>query len=138
MVKKTKKEKVLDNIKLILYIILGGITIGGTIIGVDHYFAKTSDIQLLEKSHAKLRAEDSLNGERIDLAITDDQIFQQEQHIQQMKNLRYFEQRAEIPELTPMEKASLVEEEKRLEDLRIKKFEKIKRYEEQRSVKDNI
>lgn len=138
MAGKTKKEKILDNVKLLVYVIIGGITIGGTIIGVDHYFAKTSDIQSLEKSHAELRAEDSLNGERLDLAITDDQIFQQEQHIQQMKNLRVFEQRVEIPELTPMEKAALEKGEGRLEDLKIIKMDKIKRYEEQRSMKDDL
>lgn len=137
MAKKTKKEKIANSVKLIFYIVLAGISFGGTIVGIDHYFAKTEDIKQLEKNHIELRAEDQLNKERLDISITDDQIFQQEQHIQQMENSRVFEQRVEIPELTPMEKEAIDKSEKRLKVLEAEKKEKIKRYAEERKRRDS-
>ncbi len=137
MAKKTGKGKMADTVKLICYVILAGITIGGTIVGVDHYFAKTEDLEALKEHHIELRVEDELNSERLDIAITDDQIFQQEQHIQQMENLRVFEQRVEIPELTPMEKESINNSKIRLKVLKTEKVEKMKSYAEQRKRRDS-
>ncbi len=123
----------LDKVKVILAIIVALIAIIGTILTVDKYFAKSEDVekavQLIEKEHKELENKDNLASERLDISITDDQIFQQEQHLQQMKNLRIFEQRTEMPELTPMEKEAIKSAEERLDNLRIQKVEKIKRYE---------
>lgn len=137
MAGKSKKEKFFDNVKIFFYIVVAGITIGGTIVGVDHYFAKAEDLKALEKHHIALKVEDELNSERLDIAITDDQIFQQEQHIQQMENLRVFEIREEIPELTPMEKESINSSKIRLELLRTEKSEKMKNYAEDRKNRDS-
>ncbi len=117
-----KKVLKSEKIKTILYIIIAGIAIIGAIIGVNNYFAKTEDIE----------AKHQLIDERLDIAIIDDQIFQQEQQIQRIENFRMFEQKTIEPELTLIEKEVIEKNRERLKELKDKKAEKIKRYEEKR------
>jgi len=124
----------LDKIKIIAVIMVAAITIVGTVLTVDKYFAKTEDVKIaveeIEKEHEVLESKDELVQERLDISITDDQIFQQQQQIQQMKNYHIFEQKEEIPEMTPMEKNAMKNAEDRLDNLKVKKATKIKKYEE--------
>ena len=124
----------LDKVKIIVAIVLGAIAIVGTILTVDKYFAKTEDVNTaveeIEKEHLALEGKDELVQERLDISITDDQIFQQQQQIQQMKNYHIFEQKEEIPEMTPMEKDAMNNAEEKLKELKVKKANKIKRYEQ--------
>ena len=115
-----------DKIKLIVYISLAIITFIGAVLGVNRYFAKSEDT---EKTVTELIKQDALVSERLDIAITDDQIFQQQQHIQQMKNYHVFEHKAQTPELTPMEQEALDGAERRLEELKKEKERKIQIYE---------
>lgn len=134
--KRDKTEDGLGKAKLIIGVIVGLIIIGTAILAVNSYFAKSDDVaktvQIIQKEHEELENRDQLAQERLDISITDDQIFQQEQHIQQMKNYRIFEQKAQIPELSYMEKEALDKAEVRLDELKIIKSTKIKRYEEMR------
>jgi len=123
----------LEKVKLITGLILAFVAIIGTILTVDGYFAKSEDVneqvKMIEDEHKELEGRDKLVQERLDISITDDQIFQQEQQIQQMKNFHIFEQKQEIPEMTPMEKEALKNAEGRLGELKKVKAAKIKRYE---------
>lgn len=119
-------EMKLDKVKIIVGLLIAVITIIGTVLTVDKYFAKAGDV---EKEHKVLESKGDLVQERLDISITDDQIFQQQQHIQQMRNLRVFEVRSSLPELTPMEKEAMESAEGRLDELKVKKATKIKRYE---------
>lgn len=124
----------LDKVKIIIVIIFAAITIIGTVLTVDKYFAKAVDVEetvkVIEKEHKELEAKDELVQERLDISITDDQIFQQKQQIQQMKNYHIFEQKTEIPEMTPMEKEAMKNAEIRLDELKLEKVMKIQRYQE--------
>ena len=71
----------LERIKLIGGIIIAAITIIGAVIGFDRYYAKSSDVKTVVEEMA---VSDELVQERLDISITDDQIFQQQQQIQQM------------------------------------------------------
>lgn len=116
----------LEKIKIYVALAIAAITIIGAVITVDKYFAKSGDVEITVKD---LEVKDELVQERLDIAITDDQIFQQEQHIQQMTNYHIFEQKPDIPEMTPMEKEALKKAGERLEMLKGVKAEKIKKYE---------
>ena len=124
----------LEKVKLVIGIVIGIATIVGIIVGIDKYFAKSEEVKttvkIIEEEHKALEERDVLVQERLDISITDDQIFQQQQHIQQMKNYHIFEQKAQIPEMTPMEKEAIKNAEERLEELKKQKEEKIKRYEQ--------
>jgi len=124
----------LEKIKIIIAIVVAVITMIGTILTIDKYFAKTEEVkkavEKIDKEHAELEDQDRLVQERLDISITDDQIFQQQQQILQMKNYYIFEQKKDIPEMTPMEKEAIKNAEERLEKLEKVKVEKIKRYEQ--------
>lgn len=126
----------LEKIKLIIGIIIGVATICGIVIGFDRYFAKSEDVESqvkeIEAEHKKLEIRDELVQERLDMAITDDQIFQQQQQIQQMKNLHIFEQKAELKEMSPMEKEALSAMEERLSELKAEKVLKAETYNKMR------
>jgi hypothetical protein len=130
----------LEKVKLIIGITIAATTIVGIILGVDRYFAKSADVNTkviaMEEDHKKLEIKDELAQERLDISISDDHIFQQQQHIQQMKNYSIFEQRKEIPELTSMEKEAMKNAEERLDKLKKEKKDKIKRYEQMRIKED--
>lgn len=136
MAKKDKTEEGLNKVKLIIGIVVGLIVIVSAILTVNSYFAKTEDVEkvvkAIEEEHKELENEDRIDQVRLDMAITDDHIFQQEQHIQQMKNYRIFESKAQVPELSPIEKEIMDKAEKRLEELRKVKSIKMKNYEEMR------
>ncbi len=125
---KDKSDK-LNKVKLIIGIIVGLITIGGVILAIDKYFAKSEDT---EKTHIELKKTDELLSERLDMAITEDAIDRQKQDIQQMKNYHIFEQKAQQPQLTPMEEEVLKKAEERLKELEEEKKRKVKVYEEMR------
>lgn len=124
----------LDKVKIIIGLLVAAITIIGTVLTVDKYFAKAGDVEetvkIIEKEHKELEIKDELVQERLDISITDDQIFQQKQQIQQMKNYHIFEQKAEIPEMTSMEKEAMKNAEIRLGELKLEKVMKIQRYQE--------
>ena len=124
----------LEKIKIIIAIVVAVITMIGTILTIDKYFAKTEEVkkavEKIDKEHAELEDQDRLVQERLDISITDDQIFQQQQQILQMKNYYIFEQKKDIPEMTPMEIEAIKNAEERLEKLEKVKVEKIKRYEQ--------
>jgi len=143
----------LKKVQLIISIVIGLTVIVGTILTVNNYFAKTEDVNIkveeiqlkvdskveeIEEEHRKLETRDELVQERLDISITDDQIFQQQQHIQQMRNLRVFEVRSSLPELTPMESAAMESAEGRLDELKVKKATKIRRYEEMKKGGEEI
>lgn len=117
----------LDKVKIIVIIVLAVITVVGTVLTVDKYFAKAEDVKIVVEA---IESRDELVQERLDISITDDQIFQQQQQIQQMKNYHIFEQKEEIPEMTSMEKEAMKNAEERLSSLKVKKADKIKRYEQ--------
>ena len=123
----------LEKIKLIVTIIIAIGALVGIVLAVDSYFAKSEDvgvaIKSIEAEHEDLEAKDELVQERLDISITDDQIFQQRQHIQQMRNYHIFEQKEEIPPLTSMEEDALKKANKRLDDLVKVKDAKIEKYE---------
>ncbi len=69
----------LEKVKLTIAIVIGLIAIAGTLLTVNNYFAKTEDVDVkiskIEEDHKQLEAEDELVQERLDISITDDQIF---------------------------------------------------------------
>ena len=115
----------LEKIKLIVGLFIALATLVGIVLTVDKYFAKSEEVEI---SVGEIKNENELVQERLDISITDDQIFQQQQHIQQMKNYQIFEQRSEAPELTSLEKEALKNAEERLEELKSIKSEKLETY----------
>jgi len=112
-------------ISTIIGIVTCLILITGAIIGIDKYFAKTDDV---EKN-------DQLIIERLDLSITEQEIYKEQQKIQEVEEWRRFEQREVKPDLTPIEEKTLKERQERLEDLKNKREETLKRYNELKSKK---
>ena len=109
-------------IKFLAWIIFTASAILATVFSLYHYFAKTEDVQQLERH-------DVLLEERLDIAIVDDQIFQVEQQVQQMKNYTIFEQRTNSVELSSLEKEAIEDAESRLDELKKEKKRKIESYE---------
>jgi hypothetical protein len=120
------KATSLEKAKFIVYIVLAAITMLGAIFGVERYFAKESEVQA---AVSELQKSDNSLSQRVEIAIIDDQIFQQEQTIQRFEDWQRFEQRKVEPELTPIEKETLAKAKDRLEKLEQRKEEKIKQYE---------
>ena len=108
-------------------LILFFITCGGSLLAVDKYFAKQSEVKTEMK---KLETNDKMIGTMLDVTISSHEIYEQEQHIQNMKNYHIFEQQKDVPEYTDMEKDALEQAEDRLEELKIEKDLKIQQYEE--------
>ena len=124
----TKKEtSSTEKVKFIFLIILGSITIGGTLFAVERHFAKTNE---LKDAIVQSENGDKSLEELIDISITNSEIFRQEQIIQRIEDIKRFEQKKEEPDLTPIEKEMLSKAKKRLEKLEIRKEEKIKHYED--------
>jgi len=117
----------MDKVKFIIYIILGVIAIGSAFFGIEKYFAKDNEVK---EVFQQLGSSDRSLSERLEISIIDDQIFQQEQTIQRIEDWKRFEQRTVEPELTPVEKDTLIKARKRLKDLEERKLEKIKHYED--------
>jgi len=107
-------------IKTIIAVVLAFIAIVGAIIGVDKYFAKDEEV----------KKNDNLIIERLDMSIIDHRIYEQEQQIQKIENWKRFEQRVEEPELTPFEKDFLKDVQEKLKELKVRKEEGLKRYNE--------
>jgi hypothetical protein len=116
------KATSLEKAKFIVYIVLAAITMLGAIFGVERYFAKESEVQA---AVSELQKSDNSLSQRVEIAIIDDQIFQQEQTIQRFEDWQRFEQRKVEPELTPIEKETLAKAKDRLEKLEQRKEEKI-------------
>ena len=124
MVKKETSS--IEKVKFIFFIILGSITIGGTLFGIERYFAKTRDVRAVD---VQSKNRDKSLTEIIDISIINGQIFQQEQTVQRIEDWKRFEQRKEEPELSPIETETLIKAKKRLTYLEERKEEKIKHYE---------
>jgi len=122
-----KESTTMDKVKFVFFIILGSITIGGTLFTVEKYFAKTSEVK---STIFKSEEGDISLSERLEISIIDDQIFQQEQAVQRIEDFNRFEQRTVQPELTIIEKETLKKTKKRLEELKIRRAEKIKHFED--------
>ena len=99
-------------IKLAFYIILSMIGIVSAVVAFMSYFAKAKTVELIQ--------------ERVDIGISNDQIFQQEQQVRQWENESKFQKRKKPPSDT--EKKIIEEEEKRLKELEQAREEKIERY----------
>jgi len=125
---KSKKTKFIDTLKIIIYITIGGITIGGTIVGIDHYFAKSTEVEVLKNR-------DQLFEERIDISIVNDRIYQTRQQIQRIEDKRILQYDPEPKDFTITEKEWLEKEKKELERLEKEKEEKIKTYDEIRKTR---
>lgn len=124
MVKKEPSTS--EKVKVFLGIIVAIIMIGGSVFGIEKYFAKTS---VVKAAVVELKNNDQSLSERLEISIMDDQIFQQEQTIQRIEDWKRFEQRKIEPELTPIEKDTLDKAKKRLSELEFRKEDKIKQYE---------
>ena len=122
----------LEKIKLWSCVIIAIVTIVGTIFAVERYFAKTSAV---DKQVNELKNNNHLTNERLDIAITDDQIFQQEQTVQRIRDIKVFEQKKREPEMSQIEKETLKKAEDRLKELKKRKEDKLKSYE--KSKKSN-
>jgi hypothetical protein len=101
-----------EKLKVILAIVVSLIVIFGVVLAVVNYFAKQSDLSLV--------------GERLDISIVDDQIFQMEQDILRMK----IEMRKEP--MTDQEKELLTVQRQRLDELKGRREDKLKDYEKRR------
>jgi len=121
-----KESSILKKAGIIISIIVGIVVIVPSIIGVDKYFAKTTDV---EKVVVELKNTDQSLNQRIEIGIIDDQIFQQEQTIQRIEDWQRYAQRKEQPILTPIEKEILQKARMRKAQLEGKKEDKIKAYE---------
>jgi len=120
--------KLFASIKSYAVVITALTVIIGGALSVNQNFAKSTDV-------AKLQSHDELLGERLDISIVDDQIFQVEQQIQQMQNYSIFEQRADPTPPTPMEEQALYFEQQRLEELKVEKKRRIESYEQAKQEK---
>ena len=133
MAKEKKESTTIDKVKFVFYIISAVIIIITAIFAVDKYFAKSEMVNTLsdefKQRYNDLVKKDTLINERVDIAIIDDQIFQQEQTIQRIEDWKRFEQRVDEPQLSPIEKETLEKTKLRLDTLRKRKEEKIKQYE---------
>jgi len=121
----TKKETFIDKMKPLVYIILAMITLGGTIVAVNGYFAKSEEVSTLKNN-------DSLIEERLDIAITDDRIHMEEARLRRMEDWQKFEQKSVQPELSPMEKEVMDEALKKIEELEKEREMKLESYEQRR------
>lgn len=112
-------------IKAIAGFIIASITIVGAIFAIERYFAKSEEVVSLKNT-------DQLINERLDISIIDDQIYQLEQQISKIKDWNQFEQKAPVPELTPIEKEILDKTEQKLKELKEEKISRQKAYEDMR------
>jgi len=122
----------LGKVQIIVGLIIACITIGGTLFAIEKYFAKDAEVK---EDVKELKENDELITERVDIGISNDQVFYQEQQIQQMENFQIFEQRTAPVEPTPLEKEALKQAKVRLETLKGQRAQKVKRYEEKRMAK---
>jgi hypothetical protein len=114
-----------DKLKVILGVITSVIFLIGIMFTINNYFAKNVDVEVAVE---RLEENDKLIKDRVDISIVDDQIFQQEQQIYRIKDWAAIERKER--EMTSIEKETLEKQEKRLEELRIKRERKIKDYEQ--------
>lgn len=116
---------------------IGAIFLG--IVSISNYFAKTKDIEELKGNNQSLKEEvrrnDQLLHERMSISFQEDKIDYEERQIQQISNYRFFEQREEPKELTPIEKETLEKSQEKRKELKKKREEMIKRYEERKREK---
>ena len=114
----------IETTKTIIYIVLGLAAIGTTVISIDKYFAKQSDV---DKSIEKVVEAVDKVAERFDIGTSDDMIFRQQQQIRHWKAKVEFEERKQPP--TDMEKEVIEQEHRRLKELEEQRREKIQKYE---------
>ncbi len=136
-----KEMSNLKKISIVVGIILGVLSILGILFAIDGRFAKSEDITEVEKKVVAVKEEvvkvkeegehiDELLEERIAMGAIEDQIKDEMHQLERIEDWRRFEQRTEEPELTPIEKETLDKSEKRLKELRNKKVEREKFYEQ--------
>lgn len=106
----------IETTKTIAYILGVMIALASTIIAVDKYFAKSVTVEKLT--------------ERVDIGITDDQIFQQEQRVRMWEAELQFKKRTEPP--TKIEERIIMQEKEVLYELQKQRLEKIQGYRDRR------
>jgi len=107
-----------EAVKFVGWALFSLITLAGVVISINNYFAKTIQFEAVE--------------DRLDLKITDDRVFQQQQQIQQMRNYTVFQRQEAEPVLTPLEQEALKKAEIRLRELEAEKKHKEELYERRR------
>jgi len=107
-----------ENIKFIGWILFSLISLVGVIISVNAYFAKSVEVDAVQ--------------EQLDLKVTDDRVFQQQQQLQQMRNYQVFKRQEPEPDLTPMETEAIKKAEERLEELKAEKERRVQAYQKRR------
>ena len=118
----------LTKAKTIVGIITGLITIVGAIFLIEAYFAKSGDV---DEKFKEVKVERTLIQQRLDISISDDQVFQQQQRVKRVGDLRYEKKEREMTEEEEKELTELIEEEKKeLRKLEKRREKKIERYEQ--------
>lgn len=105
-----------DKIKTTLYIIIACIAVVTTLFGIERYFAKEEEVK---ETISRI-------GERIDIGIIDDQIFQQAQEINRIQNLIIFERKEK--EMTEVEKEVMKKNKEKLQELKESKIRKLEQH----------
>ena len=100
----------IEKVKTVLGIVVALIVIFGAVYGVIRIFATRIEVEMV--------------SDRLDISIIDDQIFQQEQDIMRM----LMEQRK--GPMTDLEKNLLMIQERRLRELKARRVDKIRAYEQ--------
>ena len=125
-----KKDSEIGKAQTILCIIVSCIFIIGALFGVNSYFAKDSEFQIVT---IKSKKNDQLLSERLDIAILEDDIKYQQRQIERIEDWSRIEQKVEKPEFTLIEKEALDKAKKELQKLEKERAEKKKLYETIRS-----
>ncbi len=99
------------------------ITLAGTVLAIDRYFAKKTSVDAMAK---QMDTSIDIITERMDIGITDDQIFRQQQVIRKWEVNAKFEKRKDGP--TDIEHEIIEQEKVRLSQLQQQRREKIERY----------
>lgn len=132
----------MDYIKNTFYIIISLAAIGSIVFGITSYFATSSqveeEIQKVEKSHQALTATDDVIAERVDLNISDDRIYQQQQQIRRIKDLTKIEINPNPRSLTEAEKEVIQEKETMLQKLEKEREAKLQYYKNRREQREKI
>ena len=107
-----------ENVKYFGWILFSLISLATVVISIDAYFAKSIQVDAVQ--------------ERLDLQITEDRVFQQQQQIQQMKNYQIFERQQSEPELTPLEAEAIKKAEEQLHELKAEKIRREQTYQQRK------
>ena len=117
----------LEKVKLIIGIVVGLFAIGGSLLAVTSYFATAEDV---EEKHIQLERTDALIAERMEIAIIEDRIYQQQQSKNRIEDKIVMQTVPREP--TEAEKEAVREKEEEIARLEKERDEKQKFYEDLR------